>query len=325
MFYNVSRPSMRFIGRWASLRYGMAATAPGSYIELAFKGNEVTLYFNINDLTLPFPHLFLELDEGDLYETAVDRYLRVRCKSAGDHFLRIYFKGARETANRWHQPLQGYVLFTGFEAQGEGSLPKDGRKTLELIGDSITEGVLIDPQYAPNGENDQYNRPYQDDALSTYGYLLAKELNLIPLFCGYGATGVTKGGCGGVPSAPETYPYCFENAPVGYPPADFTLINHGTNDRHNPHLFKEGYTALLDLVFARNENARVACIIPFCGAFAEELKELVPAYAKEKGKQDALLLVDTAGWLPPDPLHPLREGHALAAKRLAEILSSFFI
>ena len=39
------------------------------------------------------------------------------------------------------------------------------------------------------------------------------------------------------------------------PPADYVLINHGTNDRHNPHLFKESYTALLDRVFARNPQA----------------------------------------------------------------------
>ena len=325
MFYNVNRPSIRFIGRWAPLRYGMAATAPGSYIELAFWGDEITLYFDIADLTLPFPHLFLELDEGDLYETPVDRYLKVRAKKASDHFLRIYFKSARETANRWQQPLQGYVLFTGFEAEREGTLPQDQRKTIELLGDSITEGVLIYPQYAPNSENDQYNRPYQDDALSTYGFLLAKKLNLIPLFCGYGATGVTKGGCGGVPSAQQTYPYCFENAAVSYPPADFTLINHGTNDQHNPHLFKEGYAALLDLVFQKNPGARVACLIPFCGAYRQALKELVPAYAKENGKEDHLILIDTEGWLPPQPLHPLKEGHALAAEKLFALLKDFFV
>ncbi|MBQ8399817.1 MAG: hypothetical protein IJX08_07620 [Clostridia bacterium] len=318
MFFHVSRPSVRTVGRWAPLRHGMATTAPGSTIELAFTGPFATLYFDIENLTLPYPHLWIGLDGGAHFEVPVERYLRVQAPTEGEHFLRIVYKGARETANRWHHPLQGYVLFTGFEAQGEGTLPADNRKTIELVGDSITEGVLIDPQYAPNIENDQYNRPYQDDSLATYGALLAKELDLVPLFCGYGAVGVTKGGCGGVPSAPELYDFCFEGAPVGYPPADCVLINHGTNDRHTPHLFKESYTALLDRVFARNPQAQVVALIPFCGAFKEELQALIPAYCAQKKK--AILLIDTTGWLPPDPLHPLRDGHIFASKKSAEIM-----
>ena len=322
MFFHVSRPSVRTMGRWAPFRYGMATTAPGSAIELAFTGSVATLYFDIENLTLPYPHLWICLDGGALFEVPVERYLRVQAPSNGEHFLKIVYKGARETANRWHHPLQGYVLFTGFEADGEGTLLEDTRKTIELVGDSITEGVLIDPQYAPNGENDQYNRPYQDDALATYGALLAKELDLIPLFCAYGAVGVTKGGCGGVPCAPALYDYCFEGARVGYAPADYVLINHGTNDQHNPHLFNEGYTALLDRVFARNPKAKVVVLVPFCGAFKRELEALIPTYCAQKKK--TILLIDTTGWLPPDPLHPLRDGHIIASKKIAEIMRAHF-
>jgi hypothetical protein len=323
MFYCADNPLIRYTGRWAPFKEGMATTAPGAFLELSFTGRLATLHFDVETLTLPFPHLWLELDGGALIEVPVDRYLKISAKEDGPHRLRIVYKSARETASRWKHPLQGYVLFLGFDANEALALPKDPRKRIEFVGDSITEGVLIDPHYAPNRENDQYNRPYQDDALGTYGALLAKKLDLVPINVGYGAVGVTKGGCGGVPSAPALYDFCFEDAPYNAPPADFVLINHGTNDRHqSPELFTECYKELLDLVFLRNEKAKVIVLVPFCGAFQKELKALVPAYCKEKGKE--ILLIDTEGWLPPEPLHPLREGHALAAEKIEAIFREHF-
>lgn len=319
MFFSADDPHIRYIGRWAPLGPGLAATAPGAAIELSFYGSMATLHFDTEGLALPFPHLWLQVDNGALVETSVDRYLRVSSKEEGAHFLRIVYKGARETAARWHHPLEGFVLFCGLESDGICALSKDTRKTIEIVGDSITEGVLIDPSYAPNKENDQYNRPYQDDALATYGALLARKLDLVPLNVGYGAVGATKGGCGGVPSAPEAYPFCFEDAPYNAPPADFVLINHGTNDRHQtPALFVECYQRLLDLVYQRNPQAKVIVLVPFCGAFREELRRLVPAY-NEANNRD-VFLIDTEGWLPAEPLHPLRDGHRLAAERIAKIM-----
>lgn len=323
MFYSANNAHIRYIGRWAALREGMATTAPGAFLELSFTGTLITLHFDIETLSHPFPHLWIELDGENLIEVPVDRYLKISAKETGRHRLRIVYKSARETAARWHHPLEGYLLFLGFEAAHISPLAPDFRRTIEFVGDSITEGVLIDPQYTPNTENDQYNRPYQDDALATYGALLAKKLDLIPINMGYGAVGVTKGGCGGVPSAPEAYPFCFENAPYMAASADFVLINHGTNDRHQPsELFVRCYENLLDLVYRRNPNAHVVALVPFCGAFKEELKKLIPKYNREKDKDVLLIEADT--WLPPEPLHPLRDGHLLAAEHLEKIFREHF-
>ena len=91
--------------------------------------------------------------------------------------------------HRWYQPLIGKISFCGFEAEKEGTLPMDFRKTIEFIGDSITEGVLVGEDYRVDSF-EQLNRVYQDDAMATYAYKTALALNLKPVIMGYGATGI---------------------------------------------------------------------------------------------------------------------------------------
>ena len=105
--------------------------------------------------------------------------------------------------------------------------------------------------------------------------------------------------------------------------ADFVLINHGTNDRGaSADTFAAAYRRLLDAVVAKNPQAKIAVITPFCGAFHDELFALVADYNKAHGTD--IFVVDTAGWLPLDPLHPLRAGHRKAADRLIPILREHF-
>ena len=91
------------------------------------------------------------------------------------------------------------------------------------------------------------------------------------------------------------YSFCFDGAPVTYPAADFVLINHGTNDRGaSADTFAAAYRRLLDAVVAKNPQAKIAVITPFCGAFHDELFALVADYNKAHGTD--IFVVDTAGW-----------------------------
>lgn len=322
MFFAYDHASVRFTGRWAPLTGGMATTAAGSKLEFAFKGTLAVMHFDIHNIPSAMPHLWISVDGGDMAEATVDHYLRVHCNADGEHRVTVIYKGGQETMNRWYHPLGGKVHFLGFDADDCAALPPQTKKTIELIGDSITEGVLIDAQYAPIPA-DQENRPYEDDFLATYGCLTATALGLEPLPCAYGAVGVTRTGCGAVPPAPDMYSFCFDGAPVTYPAADFVLINHGTNDRGaSADTFAAAYRRLLDAVVAKNPQAKIAVITPFCGAFHDELFALVADYNKAHGTD--IFVVDTAGWLPLDPLHPLRAGHRKAADRLIPILREHF-
>ena len=336
MFIHWYDPAVRLTGRWSRLAEDgrdahvfiqptarfTTATAPGSYFELAFTGENALLYFDLGYLGQPFPHLWLSLDGGARFEAPVDRYLRVEAASGGQHVLTVRYKGGMEMLPRWHQPLMGAISFIGAEAEGAGVLPEDKRPLIEFVGDSITEGVLTDADYdaAPANLIDQFNRPYQDDSCATYAFLTAQALNLRPMFDAYGAVGLTRTGCGSVPRAGLIYPYVFDGVEYTGEQPDVVLINHGANDRGaSAAEYIARYTELIEMIHSRNPRAVVVSLGAFCGAFDRELRALEKNYSAthEKGFH----FISSLGWVPLEPLHPLRGGHRIIAEHLIPLLS----
>lgn len=319
--FNVNSSAVRYTGRWNVTEQFAETTAPGSVIEIAYTGVGAVLHFNILTNCEPYPHLWMIVDDGAKIEVPLAQFLRVEGKGNGNHVIKLIFKSAVERQHRWYQPLAGKVTFLGFEAEGEGVLPPDNRKTIEFIGDSITEGVLVDAEYDP-WKLDQPNRVYQDDVTATYAYLTAQAFDLKPVIMGYGAVGITCSGQGSVPKVAEAYPYYYNNAPMESLNAEYIVINHGTNDgRATADEFVAGYEELLLLVRKRNPGSKIASMVPFYGRFRDELLALIPKF-NEKYNDD-IFIVDTDGWLPKEPVHPGRDGHIHAAKLLTEKLKGW--
>lgn len=314
MYYSYTDSSVRYTGRFAPCEGAMTTTACGSQIEIAFQGDHIVLNFDTAGNQRNLPHLWLRLDGGIKVEAAVDEYLRIEA-APGEHLLEVIFKSAVEVQPRFFHPLVGKLSFKGYAAEKSGVLPADNRKTIEFVGDSITEGVLIDVECGEAMEN----RPYQDDSTATYAWLTAENLGLRHYHMGYGAVGVTKAGCGAVPKAAESYPYCFEGAPIDYHP-DYVMINHGTNDRGNKDHFAAEYENLLDVIRAHHPAAKIICLSPFCGAFIQELEALVADYNRKNGTD--IVFINGGNWISPQPIHPLRDGHLTAAAHLTEALKA---
>lgn len=334
VFFRFDDEAYLYIGRWGRQfqgagcgETGMTATAPGSRFTFGFSGAQALLHFETDHNQTPYPHLFVSVDGGARVEVPLDRYIRVDGRTAGEHTVEVILKGMVESSPRWCWPLANKVSFLGAEAEAVHpvKLPRRRKKTLEVVGDSITEGVLVDAQYQTN-YFEVNNRVYQDDVTATYGWLLAEKLGMEPLIMGYGAVGVTKGGCGGVPAAAQAYPYCFAGTPVeydrrivagGHP--DMVLINHGTNDgRADEVTFTAGYVALLDAILMAHPKTQVVAMSPFAGAWEKEIERIVAAYNERHGQH--ILFINGSHWLPKEPLHPGRDGHALAAEKLAGVL-----
>lgn len=328
MFLPYTHESIRLTGRWDTSNPACAtATATGSYLEFCFDGDMAVARFDIDANMSPLLHLWVQLDGGDMVEASVDRYIRVRASRAGRHICRIIYKGGTEVSGRWYQPLRGKVTFLGVQTDRPAAIPADTRPVIEFIGDSITEGVLIDTDYREGTthafELDQLNRCYQDDVCATYAWLTAEALNLRPVFMGYGAVGVTRVGCSRVPAAPAAFPYNFDGSPITYAPGDFVVINHGANDRGAPpERYQQAYAELLDLVRERNPKAVVVALSAFCGGQRQALEELVERYNRERGAN--VHFINGSEWIPPEPLHPMRDGHRKVAKQLAPILREIF-
>lgn len=327
--------SVRLTGRWSNIPADYhenhiftqpssqftTTTAPGSYFELAFKGRCVRLRFDLGYLGQPFPHLWVQIDNGSRVEVPVDRFLRIEAESDGVHKLTVLYKGGMEMLPRWHQPLMGAISFIGAEVEEKAVLEPDPRKIIEFLGDSITEGVLTDADYSSEPANliDQFNRPYQDDNTATYASLTAKALNLRAMFQAYGAIGLTRSGCGSVPRAGEIYPYVFDGVPYTGPKPDIILINHGANDRGaSADEYLARYAELLELILSGNPEASIICLSAFCGAFDRELGEFCKNW--NLTHSHVVHFISSAGWVPLEPLHPLREGHRIIAEHLIPLL-----
>ena len=328
MFVPYTHESIRLTGRWDKTDPKCAvATATGSYIEFCFEGDMAVARFDIEANMLPLLHLWIQIDGGDMTEATVDRFIRIRTAKSGLHTVRIIYKGGTEASARWYLPLTGKVTFLGVQTDKPVAIAPDNRPVVEFVGDSITEGVLIDVDYAQDGkpytEIDALRRCYQDDVCATYAWLTAEALNLRPVFMGYGAVGVTRAGMGRVPDAPNAYPFNFQNSPITHAPSDFVVINHGANDRGaTPECYRQGYERLLDEVIKHNPNATVVALSAFCGGHKDVLAEMIPAYNQAHGTN--VLFVNGSEWVPLEPLHPLRDGHRIIADNLTPILKDLF-
>lgn len=329
MKVSYNHESIRLTGRWDRQNPDFAtATATGSYIEFCFKGTLATAIFNCDGNKYPFPHLWIQIDNGDYTETVIDNYLKIRTNEDKEHTIKIIFKGTVEEFRRWYSPLESKISFYGVITDAPVKIKEDLRKTIEFVGDSITEGVLTDEDYyGNNGENKfsigQFNRVYQDDVTATYAWLTAEKLNLRPVFMGYGAVGTTRAGMGSVPKADEAYPYNFDGSPTTHKNSDYILINHGANDRfETAENYLDNYKKLLDIIIRMNPESKIISLSAFCGAFHEELGEFINEYNKKNNTN--IFFIDSNGWVPVEPLHPNRAGHKTIAEKLVEILAKQF-
>lgn len=318
MFMDYTSKSVRYTGRFAKLGNTMTATAAGSVIEIAFKGESILLKFDLEGQSYPYPHLWMQLDGGSWIEAQLDWYLRMNAQNSGTHIAKIVLKSSMEQQERWNMPLVAKLSFVGAEVEGEADLPEDNRKTIELVGDSITEGVLIDADKTPI-EPEWYCRTFQDDVFATYGYITAQKLNLRSYHMGYGAVGFTHGGCGNVPAVNDAYDYCFAGAPVTYGHPDYILINHGVNDwRSDVNDYLREYEKYLNHLIEIHPNSKIIVLNNFRGVFKEETADLVSSFNNEHGTD--VFYIDSSDWVPAEPLHPLRDGHKIIAEHLTEIL-----
>ena len=326
MRLSYTHESIRLTGRWDTSNPAFAETTnPGAYLEFAFSGKMALAIFDIEGNNAdPRLHLWIEVDGSARVESVIDRYLRIVAPTDGTHVCRIIFKSSTEVHRRWYAPLQNKISFVGVDVDAPATLPEDARKTIEFVGDSITEGVLIDVDFAGESQNlfpaDALNRVYQDDSCATYAWLTSEALGLRPIVMGYGAVGVTKSGQGRVPAAPLAYPYNFDGSPITRPEPNFILINHGANDRKTTaEEYLACYGKLLDVVRSLNPNAKLISLSAFCGAHHEELGAFIEAYNDTHG--DDIFFIDSTGWVAPEPLHPLRDGHKTIAEHLAKLLA----
>ncbi len=309
---------IRYTGRWNIGENSARTTACGNYFEFMFKGECAVLGFDVSNAKMPFPKVYISVDGGANIESTVDRFIRIFAEE-GVHKVQVTMKCSLESQQRWYEPLESVFSLIDIEADEFINMPDDTRPTIEFIGDSITEGSLVDyGQWEKVNQENIGNLIYCNDSMADYTWLLAKQLDFRPLIMGYGSLGLTKGGSGGVPPVAEAYKYYSDGYPIESCNADYIIINHGTNDMYaDKELYKAKYLEFLSIVRERNAKSKIIAITPFGGYFKDEIKEVVEEF--NKNNNDDVFYINASEWVPKEPMHPLRDGHKTIAKKLCEI------
>jgi len=315
--------SYRFYGRWDQRGAKRAVTVnSGSYILARFTGTGLSATFDVSVNQPPFPTLVWRMDEGEWQEAEVAATVKLAEGLAqGPHTVMLMARGLDEHQNRWTKPLVASLTFMGLDAGSDGklmaALPAWDKPALrmEFLGDSITEGVLV--QAAREGKT---SWPWLTDARLSYAGQTALALGAAWRQVGFGATGLAHGGSGGAPAALDSFNFFHADCPRDTWQPDVVVVNQGTNDGGMPAKdYQPLYARYLALIRVAYPKAKIAALRPFCGAQADSIKAAVDDCHAAGDRK--IHYIDTTGWYNGD-LHPNVAGSALLAGKLVQALKT---
>ncbi len=322
-----------FSGRWDLRTEKRAITVnSGSYVRARFSGTGIIASFDVagnerwqQTPTQPgsFPTVAWRVDEGPWKEAEVAASLSLAEGLIPDrHTVMLMVRGMDEHQNRWTPPLVAHVTFTGFALSAGGRLdgpPAEWRAPslkMEFLGDSITEGVVVNEGRAGVVEGIPFNWPWLADARRSYVGQTALGLGADWRQVGFGATGLLLAGSGGVPGALESFNLVYAGCPRDNWQPDVVVINQGTNEPSIPRLeYQSLYHRYLSLIRAAYPRAKLVALRPFNGSQGAAIRNVVEE-RRAKGDRKTFF-IDTTGWYD-GPLHPNIEGSAALAARLID-------
>lgn len=227
---------------------------------------------------------------------------------AGNHQIKVWVDGIFEGDWFWTDSAKGiFIKNVNIEDGAYIRKPIDNRKTIAVIGDSITEGVNV------RGTG---GLPIDASGYNVYSNTLARILDLRPLVHGFGATGIAVGGSGQVPKYMTSIAnYRQGKRAFNEDIPNYILINGGTNDGGNsvPNAtFTSEYQSLIDNQKNKYPAAKIILLVPFNGVYKTQIKAL--------GVNNSLDVIDLslfAGISTSDGTHPDLTGTVKMAEQLA--------
>jgi len=314
-------------GRWNVLADRAITVNSGSHVAATVTGTGISARFDVS-LNMPsdMPTLAWQIDGGTWQEGDLAATVSLATGLAtGTHDVTLMARSMDENQSRWSPPLVSSTTFLGFTVTG-GALqpsPRPLRPKIELLGDSITEGVNIWTSH-----NGQTRKCWKDDARIGYATQTAQMLGAEWRQVGFGYLGILKTGNGGVPKANDSFNWIYKDVPRDDWQADMVVINEGTNDASaSASTFQTGYAEYLATIRAAYPKAKIIALRPFNGSQEALIKAAVDA--RVAGGDARVYYVDSTGWLGSadytDGLHPNEQGSGKAARALVTALQKIGI
>lgn len=327
-----------FFGRWDLHTAKRAVTvSSGSYVKARFSGASLDAAFDLSrnstyceqekPAVSSFPTIAWQIDDGIWHEAEIAASVKLaEGLPKGKHTVMLMVRGLDEHQNRWTSPLVASVTFTGFQCAKGGKLEsalsrwKKPTLTMEFLGDSITEGVLVDEGRAGVVDGIPRTWPWLSDARLSYAAQTAMALGAEWRQVGFGATGLMHGGSGGALGALDTFNWFYADCPRDNWQPDVVVVNHGTNDGSMaPAEYEPLYARYLAMMRTAYPKARIVALRPFCGAQETAIKAVVDAC--HAAGDTKVYYIDTTGWYD-GPIHPNIEGSTGLAEKLVKVLKA---
>ncbi|NGT96493.1 BppU family phage baseplate upper protein [Clostridium perfringens] len=305
--YSEIKESYGFVGRWFEKEIEgvkhMVTINEGSEFYFKVKNTTtVSLIFKVIT-SKEIPYFAYSIDGGEFIRQKITEPLLQEI-TTDEHIIRVIIDGLTETENKWYEEMG--VAFEKAIVDESGLIigiyPRN--KKIMFYGDSITEGVRVLGMEANANEN---------SSIGAFPFVTCKNVNAISYRVGFGGSGVTQGGNGGVPkclSVIDNMTY-MKKAPYFEP--DLIVINHGTNDSGaNSTIFKTEYNKVLDRLKIKYSGVPIFAVIPFNQRHAQDIRDCVT-------DRKYCYLIETSGWkiTYTDSIHPNIKGGKIAGEKLA--------
>ncbi len=315
---------------WAISQASSTTNNAGAYFRLMFTGNSCAMNFDTSTAAAPFSEIYWRVDgyEAGQPWTRTTPAANIVCTPPADlaaapwHELEMVVKSTSETINRWNTSAPGTAVRLAGITLGSGAAyqrPLGAPWNILFFGDSITEGVRTINSTAGNDTD-------RNDATMGWAYRLGQLMGAEVGIVGYGATGLTVGGNGGVPALTSTWNMLAGGVPrpAGTPPS-LIVINEGTNDPAN--VTSAALTVLNGLI-ALYPDTPIALLVPFNQSHVADLQQA----ALTCNRPGLVHLVQTGGVLNPANgvdnllLHPTGPNNeAFVAPRLGSMLTPIMV
>ncbi len=311
MRYKDTGGSFGRTGRWFKKSVGGGnyyfTNADGSAAYFKVVGSK---YVNINfvsNVSAGTPYFAYSIDGGKMKRQSISKK-KVSVGNRKRHYVRLIIDATSEYENRWRgEAGVGIKSIEPVTKTGVVTAVKPQNAVIAFYGDSISKGVRTLNMGTPSGTS----------ATHSYSWYCAEQLDLVPYFAGFGASGIIQ------PGTADKCINVINKFSASRKAASFTaeviVVEHGTNDvfTHGDGYVAE-YRKVLELLHKNHPKAKVFAMIPLNQIHADEIRLAVSAYKKW------CTVVETSSLTLPytDGIHPSASGSKTMGKYLAKKIAA---
>lgn len=316
--YKIISEPVGYMGRWFDKDVnGVTCKATFSQgAELYFKVSGTSkVWLKLHSTASPAPVLAVSVDGSApkrITTVKEGSLLIAENLSESEHTFRIIVDGFNEYQEKWTSAM-GFVLECPEVENGgtiTGLLPTN--PVILYYGDSITEGINV----LGTGST-----PDSNSASNEYPFIASHLLNAVSYTNGFGASGVTRGGSGGVPKCLDVIDTLYNGMPLSETPAPAAIvINHGHNDpTSDSAAFTEAYTAVLKRLREKYPNTPIFAVSPFAGMHNADIKAVV----EDLGDSNIFFIAKPSfSYTTSDGAHPDKNGAKALGTYLAKEIAA---